>query len=114
LSPQKYIDYSVFLESKLLLQLGTVDDEGDPNIQPVWFDYDKDRKKLLIVTPKIARKVENLRSNPNVYFSIDDEKFPYKEERKGHCNNNRRSKKNCFIWRKDKYEISWHTGSSHT
>jgi nitroimidazol reductase NimA-like FMN-containing flavoprotein (pyridoxamine 5'-phosphate oxidase superfamily) len=67
-----------FLESKLLLQIGIVDDEGDPNIQPVWFDYDKDRKKLLIVTPKIARKVENLRSNPNVYFSIDDENFPYK------------------------------------
>jgi nitroimidazol reductase NimA-like FMN-containing flavoprotein (pyridoxamine 5'-phosphate oxidase superfamily) len=67
-----------FLESKLLLQIGIVDDEGDPNIQPVWFEYDKDRKKLLIVTPKIARKVENLRSNPNVYFSIDDENFPYK------------------------------------
>jgi general stress protein 26 len=67
-----------FLESKLLLQIGTVGDEGDPNIQPVWFDYDKDRKKLLIVTPKIARKVENLRSKPKVYFSIDDGNFPYK------------------------------------
>jgi general stress protein 26 len=67
-----------FLESKLLLQIGTIDDEGDPNIQPVWFDYDKDREKFLIITPKVARKVENLRSKPNVYFSIDDENFPYK------------------------------------
>jgi PPOX class probable F420-dependent enzyme len=67
-----------FLESKLLLQIGTVDDEGDPNIQPVWFVYDKDKEKLLIITPKVARKVENLRSKPNVYFSIDDESFPYK------------------------------------
>ena len=67
-----------FLESKLLLQIGTIDDEGDPNIQPVWFDYDKDNEKLLIITPKVARKVENLRSKPNVYFSIDDENFPYK------------------------------------
>ena len=67
-----------FLESKLLLQIGTIDDEGDPNIQPVWFDYDKDREKLLIITPKVARKVENLRSKPDVYFSIDDENFPYK------------------------------------
>ena len=67
-----------FLESKLLLQIGTIDDEGDPNIQPVWFDYDKDREKLLIFTHKVARKVENLRSKPNVYFSIDDENFPYK------------------------------------
>ena len=67
-----------FLESKLLLQIGTIDDEGDPNIQPVWFDHDKDREKLLIITPKVARKVENLRDKPNVYFSIDDDNFPYK------------------------------------
>ena len=67
-----------FLESKLLLQIGTIDDEGDPNIQPVWFVYNKDREKLLIITPKVARKVENLRSKPHVYFSIDDENFPYK------------------------------------
>jgi nitroimidazol reductase NimA-like FMN-containing flavoprotein (pyridoxamine 5'-phosphate oxidase superfamily) len=67
-----------FLESKLLLQIGTIDDEGDPNIQPVWFDYDKYRDKLLIITPKASKKVRTLRSKPNVYFSIDDENFPYK------------------------------------
>ena len=33
-----------FLESKLLLQIGTIDDEGDPNIHPVWFGYDIDRE----------------------------------------------------------------------
>jgi len=33
-----------FLESKLNLQIGTIDEEGDPNIQPVWFYYDKERK----------------------------------------------------------------------
>jgi general stress protein 26 len=47
----------------LLLQIGTINDEGDPNIQPVWFVYDKDKENLLIITPKVARKVENLRSN---------------------------------------------------
>jgi general stress protein 26 len=67
-----------FLETKLLLQIGTIDDEGDPNIQPVWFDYDEDREKILIITPKVAKKVENLRNKTNVYFSIDDENFPYK------------------------------------
>ena len=67
-----------FLESKLPLQIGTIDDEGDPNIQLVWFDYDKDREKLLIITPKIAKKIRNLRTMPNVYFSIDDDNFPYK------------------------------------
>jgi nitroimidazol reductase NimA-like FMN-containing flavoprotein (pyridoxamine 5'-phosphate oxidase superfamily) len=67
-----------FLENKLLLQIGTIDDEGDPNIQPVWFDYHKDSDKLLIITPKAAMKVTNVRSKRNVYFSVDDENFPYK------------------------------------
>ena len=67
-----------FLEKKLNLQLGTIDENGDPNIQPVWFDYDKNREKLLIITPKAAKKVENIKAKPEVYFSIDDENFPYK------------------------------------
>jgi nitroimidazol reductase NimA-like FMN-containing flavoprotein (pyridoxamine 5'-phosphate oxidase superfamily) len=67
-----------FLERKLNLQIGTIDEEGDPNIQPVWFDFDKDREKFLIITPKVAKKVQNLRNKPNVYFSTDDENFPYK------------------------------------
>ena len=35
-----------FLESKLLLQIGTIDEEGDPNIHPVWFDYEIDRENF--------------------------------------------------------------------
>ena len=57
-----------FLESKLLLQIGTIDDEGDPNIHPVWFDYDVDREKLLVITPKITKKVKNLRSKSRCLF----------------------------------------------
>ena len=71
-------EVDTFLENKLNLQIGTIDEDGDPNIQPVWFDYDKEREKLLIITPKVARKIKNLRNKPNVYFSIDDENFPYK------------------------------------
>ena len=67
-----------FLESKLNLQLATIDEQGWPNIHPVWFDYDVDREKLLVITPKITKKVKNLRSKPNVYFSIDDENITYK------------------------------------
>ena len=72
------VEVGRFLESKLNLQFGTIDEEGDPNIQPVWFDYDKEKEKLMLITPKAAKKVRNLRSNPNVYFSIDDENYPYK------------------------------------
>ena len=35
-----------FLESKLNLQLATTDEQGEPNIQPVWFYYDKNGEKL--------------------------------------------------------------------
>jgi len=55
-------EVDIFLENKLNLQIGTIDEEGDPNIQPVWFDYDKEREKLLIITPKVARKIKNLRN----------------------------------------------------
>ena len=34
-----------FLESKLNLQLATIDELGDPGIQPVWFEYDKPLRK---------------------------------------------------------------------
>jgi nitroimidazol reductase NimA-like FMN-containing flavoprotein (pyridoxamine 5'-phosphate oxidase superfamily) len=67
-----------FLASKLMLQMATVDGQGEPNIQPVWFYYDKNREKLLITTSKLAKKVQNLRNKPILYFSIDDENLPYK------------------------------------
>jgi PPOX class probable F420-dependent enzyme len=65
-----------FLESKLNLQLATIDKQGDPNIQPVWFYYDKDAEKLWINTSKTSKKTQNIRKRPNIYFSIDDENPP--------------------------------------
>jgi nitroimidazol reductase NimA-like FMN-containing flavoprotein (pyridoxamine 5'-phosphate oxidase superfamily) len=64
-----------FLESKLNLQIATIDEKGEPNIQPVWFYYDKDQVKLLITTSKLAKKTQNLRRKPTIYFSIDDENY---------------------------------------
>lgn len=67
-----------FLQNKLNLQLATIDEVGDPNIQPVWFDYEKYSNKLYVMTPKTSKKVQNIRNKPNVYFSIDDETWPPK------------------------------------
>ena len=67
-----------FLESKLNLQLATTDDQNEPNIQPIWFYYDKVREKLLITTSKLSKKTQNLRNKPTIYFSIYDESPPYK------------------------------------
>lgn len=65
-----------FLESKLNLQLATTDNQGDPNIQPVWFYYDKDNNKLLINTSSSAKKTQNIQKRSTIYFSIDDENPP--------------------------------------
>ena len=67
-----------FLESRLNLQVATIDEKGEPNIQPVWFYYDKDQGKLLILTSKSSKKTQNLTNRPTIYFSVDDENPPYK------------------------------------
>jgi PPOX class probable F420-dependent enzyme len=68
-----------FLLSKLNMQLATIEPDGFPVIQPVWFHYENDSGKLYTGTQNGSRKVRNLRENPDkVYFSIDDENFPYK------------------------------------
>jgi hypothetical protein len=36
----------LLLESKLKLQLATIDEKGDPNIQPVWCSYDRQKEAL--------------------------------------------------------------------
>lgn len=71
-------EVSNFLESKLNLQLATIDGKGDPNIQPVWFEYEKESERFYIMTSKSSNKVKSIQSKPEIYFSIDDENFPYK------------------------------------
>src|SRR6266511_154478 len=66
-----------FLESKLNLQLATIDEVGEHKIQPVWFYYDKKGEKLSKTTFKLYKKTQNLRNKPNGHFSIDDENVPY-------------------------------------
>ena len=68
-----------FLETKLNMQFATVDEDGYPSIQPMWFLYDKEAGKIYISTQKTTRKARNLYNNSHkIYFSIDDESFPYK------------------------------------
>ena len=74
--PVTEIEVNNFLvESKLNMQIATIDEEGYPTIQPIWFLYDK----IYTATQKMSKKVQNIQRNPDkVYFSIDDEKYPYK------------------------------------
>jgi general stress protein 26 len=68
-----------FLASKLNIQIATIDEEGYPMIQPIWFVYDEEADKIYTATQKMTKKVQSVRKNPDkIYFSIDDENFPYK------------------------------------
>ena len=62
-------------DGKLLLRLGTVDGNGDPQIHPVWYHYANDR--LYLMTRNGTRKAENIKRKSTVYFSIDTEAMPY-------------------------------------
>ena len=78
-NPVTGAEVNKFLESKLNLQLATIDEEGFPNIQPIWFLYDKEIDKMYVSTQKMTKKAQNIYRNPDkIYFSIDDENFPYK------------------------------------
>jgi nitroimidazol reductase NimA-like FMN-containing flavoprotein (pyridoxamine 5'-phosphate oxidase superfamily) len=64
--------------SKLNIHLGTIDDNGYPNVHPTWYYFDSTNKKIYIETSKLSKKTDNLRKNKNLYFCIDDPNPPYK------------------------------------
>jgi general stress protein 26 len=65
-----------FLESNLNLQLATIEEDNYPNINQVWFYYEKNSGKIYATTHKGSRKVQSILKNPDkIYFSIDDENF---------------------------------------
>ena len=71
-------EVSNFLQRKLNVQIASIDEEGYPIIHPTWFFYDNDSGKLYTGTAKMTRKVQSIQRNPDkIYFSIDDENFPY-------------------------------------
>jgi general stress protein 26 len=77
--PVTEAEVNEILESKLNIQIATIDQEGYPTIQPLWFLYDKDSGKIYTATQKMTKKVQNIRRNPDkIYFSVDDENYPYK------------------------------------
>jgi len=73
------VEVNSFLESKLNLQLATIDEEGYPIIQPIWFLYDKESTKIYVSTQKMTKKARNIYTNPDkIYFAIDDWNLHYK------------------------------------
>ncbi|MFL6441562.1 MAG: pyridoxamine 5'-phosphate oxidase family protein [Nitrososphaeraceae archaeon] len=50
--PVTEAEVNELLESKLNIQIATIDQEGYPTIQPLWFLYDKDSGKIYTATQK--------------------------------------------------------------
>lgn len=76
MSAEGVIDF--LTNSKLNLQLSTIDQKGDPNIHPVWFFFDSSMNSFYIGTGRQSKKVANLRNHDTVYFCVDEPKPPYK------------------------------------
>ena len=58
-----------FLGSKINLQIATIDKNGDPIIQPVWYYHDPDDDKIFVISGKSSQKVANIRRK-NIFTSI--------------------------------------------
>jgi len=64
------------LESTTLGHLATIDEQGLPNVNPVWFLWDGEHV-LLSVRP-VTKKYKNLRNNPHLAISFLDQANPYR------------------------------------
>ena len=56
-------------------KLATVRADGRPHVAPVWFTLEGD--DLVFMTMADSVKGRNLRSNPRVAVSVDEERFPF-------------------------------------
>lgn len=65
-----------FLSSgKINLQFGSTDEKNEPNIHPVWYIYENG--KFYFATETKSKKIQNIKQNKIVYFSIANEKEPF-------------------------------------
>ncbi len=61
-----------------IIQIGTVDEKGDPNIHPAWYYFDPETFKLYFLTGRDSRKKKNLRKTDRIYFNVDTQTWPNK------------------------------------
>lgn len=60
-----------------LVRIGTVDADGAPRVVPTWFVYDAGR---ILFTPRgTSVFLDNLRRDPRVALSVDEEPLPYRK-----------------------------------
>lgn len=68
--------YKGLLESTALANIATIGPNGEPQVSPVWFDWDGEH--VLFSQTKTRQKLQNLKKDPRIALSIVDPKNPYR------------------------------------
>lgn len=64
------------LKKKAFANLATLMPDGNPQVTPVWFDYDGNH--IIVNSAKGRQKDRNMKRNPSVALSILDPDNPYR------------------------------------
>ena len=67
--------YAFLAEASRTGKLATVRSDGRPHTAPIWFVVDGD--DLVFMTMETSVKARNMRRDPRVALSVDDQVFPY-------------------------------------
>ena len=71
--PEDYLD---LLDTTALAHIATLGPNGEPQNNPVWFDFDGERIKFS--QTKTRQKYRNIQREPRIALSIVDPENPYK------------------------------------
>jgi len=78
--PENYLD---LFQKKAFAHLATINEDGTPQVTPVWIDYDGNH--VLVNSARGRRKDKNMERNSAVALSIQDPDNPYRYlEVRGH------------------------------
>ncbi len=79
--PEKYLD---LFQKKAFAHLGTIMPDGQPQVTPVWCDYDGEH--VIVNSARGRQKDRNLKRDPRVSLEISDPDNPYRYvEIRGHA-----------------------------
>lgn len=68
--------YKDLLESTALAHIATIGPHGEPQVNPVWFDWDGEHVRFS--QTKTRQKYRNLQRDPRIALSIVDPQNPYR------------------------------------
>lgn len=68
--------HAFLTETRIFAKVGTVGEDGWPNVNPAWYEYDG--TSFWLVTKELAGFCRNLRHDPRVTLCIDNPETPYR------------------------------------